>query len=59
MLWYRRQAQKPACFSIGETMMIAGTYSDYVHLYILENGGAEQDADQWWEAMCSTTKEIM
>ena len=50
---------KTCLFSIGETIeMIAGTYSDY-DLYILENGGAEQDADQWWEAMCSTTKEIM
>ena len=42
---------KTCLFSIGETIeMIAGTYSDY-DLYILENGGAEQDADQWWEAM--------
>ena len=50
---------KTCLFSIGETIeMIAGTYSDY-DLYILENGGAEQDADQWWEAKCSTTKEIM
>ena len=38
---------KTCLFSIGETIeMIAGTYSDY-DLYILENGGAEQDADQW------------
>ena len=43
---------KTCLFSIGETIeMIAGTYSDY-DLYILENGGAEQDADQWWQAMC-------
>lgn len=27
-------------------------------LYILENGGAEQDADEWWSAMCKTTHEL-
>ncbi|MEG1963332.1 MAG: FGGY-family carbohydrate kinase [Clostridia bacterium] len=28
-------------------------------LYVVENGGAEQDANEWWEAMCNSTKEIM
>lgn len=27
-------------------------------LYILENGGAEQDADEWWDAMCETTRRL-
>lgn len=27
-------------------------------LYILENGGAEQDEEQWWDAMCFTTKKL-
>ncbi len=27
-------------------------------LYILENGGAEQDANEWWDAMCQTTREL-
>jgi xylulokinase len=27
-------------------------------LYILENGGAEQDADEWWNAMCQTTRAV-
>lgn len=38
--------------------IIAGTYGEY-DIYILENGGAEQDADQWWRAMCETTGELM
>lgn len=28
-------------------------------LYTLENGGSEQDPDQWWDAMCVTTKELL
>lgn len=38
--------------------LIAGTYGSY-HLYILENGGAEQDAGEWWQAMCDTTHELL
>ena len=30
--------------------MVAGEYGEY-ELYILENGGAEQDTEEWWEAM--------
>lgn len=36
---------------------IVNSYGSY-NLYILENGGAEQDAEEWWDAMCATTKEI-
>lgn len=28
-------------------------------LYILDNGGSEQDPQQWWDAMCATTKELL
>ena len=28
-------------------------------LFILPNGGAEQDADQWWDAMCQSTKRLL
>lgn len=29
------------------------------NLYILDNGGAEQDPEEWWYAMCTTTKEVL
>ncbi len=38
--------------------MIVGTYGGY-QLRILDNGGAEQDVDEWWNAMCTTTKELL
>ncbi len=50
---------KTCLFSIDKTIrMEKGAYCGY-DLYILENGGAEQDADQWWEAMCRTTREVI
>jgi len=29
------------------------------NLYTMEDGGAEQEADEWWEAMCLTTKSLL
>ncbi|MCR4588632.1 MAG: FGGY-family carbohydrate kinase [Lachnospiraceae bacterium] len=41
-----------------EILPVASAQMGY-QLYILDNGGAEQDADEWWEAMCTTTKEVL
>ena len=50
---------KTGLISVGETVeLVADAYQGY-DLYILENGGAEQDADQWWSAMCETTRSLM
>ncbi|SHI61943.1 xylulokinase [Butyrivibrio fibrisolvens DSM 3071] len=50
---------KTCLFSLnGKVKFICGVYASY-QLYILENGGAEQDADEWWDAMCSTTRELI
>jgi xylulokinase len=49
---------KTCLFSIDETLkLIASAYEVY-GLYILENGGAEQDAEEWWRAMCATTRRL-
>lgn len=37
--------------------LIANAHQGY-QLYLVENGGAEQEVEEWWEAMCSTTKEL-
>lgn len=50
---------KTCLYSIEDRVsLVAGTYQGY-DLYILEGGGAEQDAEQWWEAMCSTTRKLI
>lgn len=49
---------KTCLFRIGETIsLIASAQSGY-GLYVLDNGGVEQDADEWWSAMCATTREL-
>jgi len=49
---------KTCLFEIDKTIRpITNAYASY-NLYMVENGGAEQDGDEWWDAMCSTTKEI-
>lgn len=41
----------------GQIRLITSANKGY-QLYILDNGGAEQDCDEWWQAMCETTKEL-
>ncbi len=50
---------KTCLFSLDDGITLrGGSYASYP-LYILENGGAEQDADEWWHAMCTTTKDLL
>ena len=49
---------KTCLFGIGKKIeLIAGVHEGY-GLYMVENGGAEQDENEWWNAMCSTTKKL-
>lgn len=46
---------KTCLFAIDkEVTLLAGEYGSY-DLYILPGGGAEQDAEAWWDAMCKST----
>ena len=49
---------KTCLFSIGETIRLEASAQQGYDLYILPGGGAEQDAGQWWEAMCATTGKL-
>ncbi|HPG91850.1 MAG TPA: FGGY family carbohydrate kinase, partial [Clostridia bacterium] len=49
---------KTCLFEIDEKITLKASAQKGYSLYIDENGGAEQDADEWWEAMCFTTKEL-
>ncbi|MFY9115383.1 MAG: FGGY-family carbohydrate kinase [Dethiobacteria bacterium] len=40
-----------------EIKLLGSEYSTY-NLYILEDGGAEQDPEELWKAMCITTRDI-
>ncbi|MBQ0078665.1 MAG: FGGY-family carbohydrate kinase [Eubacterium sp.] len=50
---------KTCVFKVGETIELVGSAYGKYDLFIMEDGGAEQDADQWWDAMCQTTRKLM
>ena len=49
---------KTCLFEIDKTIVLKAAESHGYGLYMVENGGAEQDFNEWWEAMAETTKEI-
>ena len=50
---------KSCLFAIeGRVKLLGSAYRGY-ELYILPGGGAEEDAEEWWRAMCETTYELL
>ncbi len=50
---------KTCLFKIGKEIELIEAASEGYNLYIMPNGGAEQDPDEWWQAICSTSKLVM
>ncbi|MBM6990770.1 MAG: FGGY-family carbohydrate kinase [Mobilibacterium timonense] len=50
---------KTCLFSVEEGIRLMASSTRGYGLYTLENGGVEQDAEEWWSAMCSATREVM
>ena len=49
---------KTCLFKLGsDIQLVAGSTAEY-GLYISDNGGAEQDTEEWWAALCSTTRDL-
>ncbi|MBQ3995196.1 MAG: carbohydrate kinase, partial [Clostridia bacterium] len=49
---------KTCLFRIDQIITLLESASMGYGLTVLENGGVEQNVDEWWEAMCVTTKKI-
>lgn len=49
---------KTCLFDIGDDIKLVTSAVAEYGLYISDNGGAEQDAEEWWSAICSTTREL-
>ena len=49
---------KTCLFRVDETISLIASASQGYPLYILEDGGAEQDGDDWWNAMCESTRKV-
>ena len=50
---------KTCLYKIGSIINLVESQSHGYSLNILENGGAEQDPTDWWNAMCITTKGVL
>ena len=50
---------KTCLFQIDETIKLIASENCSYGLYVLENGGAEQDSEEWWKGLCSTTKKCL
>lgn len=50
---------KTCIFSIGDKIELLAAQSEGYKLYVMPNGGAEQDPDEWWEAMRDSTNTVM
>ena len=49
---------KTCLFSVTERITLLASAQKGYGLYLLAGGGAEQEPDEWWEAMCHTTGEL-
>ena len=49
---------KTCLFEINSEIRLAAGSSAGYGLYISDDGGAEQDTEEWWAAICSTTREL-
>ncbi|HHW94440.1 MAG TPA: carbohydrate kinase [Mogibacterium sp.] len=49
---------KTCLFEVDKSIRLIAAESKNYNLYILENGGAEQDSEEWWAAMSETTRKL-
>lgn len=50
---------KTCLFKITDRIELIESASEGYNLYVMSDGGAEQDPDEWWQAMCSTSKKVI
>lgn len=50
---------KTCLFEISDKISLISSSMAGYDLFVMDNGGVEQDPNQWWNAMCRTTSHIM
>ena len=51
-------AVKTCLFAVEKSIDLVASATRGYPLYILPDGGAEQDGDDWWRGMCESTREL-
>ena len=49
---------KTCLFDIDQEIRLLASSTGSYGLYISDDGGAEQDTEEWWAALCSTTRDL-
>ncbi len=52
-------ANKTCLYKIGETLELVDAAIEEYSLAVLENGGVEQNPDDWWAAICKATQIVL
>lgn len=52
-------SSKSCLYRIGDRLEIVATALEEYPLYVLDNGGVEQDPDLWWDAICRGTQAVL
>ncbi|MFN8528825.1 MAG: FGGY-family carbohydrate kinase [Anaerolineae bacterium] len=52
-------SSKSCLYRLGDHLELVETALEEYPIYVLENGGVEQDPDQWWAAICRGTREVL
>ena len=50
---------KTCLYSVDDSIKLIGAASEGYELYTFPDGGAEQHADEWWDAICKSTKQVL
>lgn len=50
---------KTCAFEIAQSVRLVASAMQGYPLYVSEDGGCEQEPDDWWDAMCGTTKKVL
>ena len=50
---------KTCVYRISDSIELLGAASQGYGLYVLDNSGVEQDTEEWWTALCDTSKKAL
>ena len=50
---------KTCLYNVGSSVDLMGAASEGYELYTIPGGGAEQHADEWWDAICKSTAGVL